>query len=474
MSVLVTFIGRLHPVIVHLPIGIILLALLLEALSVRSASAVLKPAADLALGLGFLFALFSCCTGYLLSLSGDYDHALVTTHLWLAVSLTVVTGVLYFLLRRRPMDRVTGGFSAASLLLVVLTGHFGGSLTHGPGYLTAGLSGGASSPLLRPVADVQGSVLYTAMVEPVLHDNCYGCHSSARVKGGLRLDGPSMITRGGKDGAVIVPGHPEVSLLVKRILLPLDDEHHMSPKEKPQLTKAEVQLLRWWIATGASYDQQVARLPQDNAIHAMLATFHDGTAGPVDASSVVSPNVADSDMPSAPVAAAPVSAVQRLAAAGATVLPIATGSHYLTVSFPDSMGRDGLAALTSIREQLVELRCSGLPVGDSVVALAAGCPHLVRLWLDHTSITCGGLGQLSRLVELRYLNLAGTAVDEGAVRRLVGMPKLKRVYLYDTRVSRSGWAGLQAAFPHTILDSGGYRLPRLDSDTAVVRAPAGA
>ena len=471
MSVLVTFIGRLHPVIVHLPIGIILLALLLEALSVSRS--VLKPAADLALGLGVLCAIVSCCTGYLLSLTGDYDEALVTTHLWLAISLTAVTGVLFFLLRRRPMDRVSGGLSAASLLLVVLTGHWGGSLTHGPGYLTSGLSAASPAPMLQPVADVQGAVLYTAMVQPVLHDNCYGCHSAARVKGGLRLDEPAMILRGGKDGPVIMAGNAGASLLVKRILLPLDDDHHMAPKEKPQLTKAEVQLLQWWIATGAGFDKPVSRLPQDNAIHAMLAAFHDGTAGPVAGGAAVVANVADSDMPMAVVAAAPAAAVQRLTAAGALVLPIATGSNYLTVSFPyDTLGRDALAALSLVREQLVELRCSDVPVGDSVLGVAAGCPHLVRLWLDHTSITARGVGQLSRLRELRYLNLTGTPVDEGAVKQLAGMPKLKRVYLYQTSVGRAAWARLQAAFPHTVLDSGGYRMPVLTSDTAVVRAPA--
>jgi len=472
MSVLLTFLGRLHPVIVHLPIGIILVALLLQIMSVRASFSSLKPAADLVLGIGVLSAVASCCTGYLLSLSGDYDHALVTTHLWLAVSLTVVTCVLYFLLRRRAMNGVSRGLSAASLLLVVLTGHWGGSLTHGPGFLTADMGGVSSSPLLRPVPNVQGAAVYATMVQPVLHDNCYGCHSGGRVRGGLRLDGQEMITRGGKDGPVIVPGNALSSLLVKRILLPLDDEHHMTPSGKPQLTKAEVELLQWWISTGASFDKTVAQLPQDNAAHAMLAAFQDGTAGPVAGGSVVT-NVADSDMPVAPVAAASGSAIRRLTAAGALVLPIASGSSYLSVSFPmDTLGRDAISALSGVHEQLVELKCCGLPVGDEVLSFAASCPHLVRLWLDHTHITAAGLGQLRGLDELRYLNLTGTSVDSAAVRGLVVLPKLKQVYLYRTSVSREGWAGLQAAFAHTVLDSGGYRLPALGSDTAVVRAPA--
>jgi len=117
MAAFFTFIGRLHPVLVHLPIGIILLALFLEVLSVRPGYAGMKPAADLALGLGVLFAAFSCCTGWLLSQSGDYDSALVTVHQWLAISLTILSALLFMLLKDRPMDKISGSLAAVTLLL---------------------------------------------------------------------------------------------------------------------------------------------------------------------------------------------------------------------------------------------------------------------------------------------------------------------------------------------------------------------
>jgi mono/diheme cytochrome c family protein len=553
MEAVLTFLGRLHPVIVHLPIGILLLALLLEALSARGAKglsgktfeggrsgggsrekeetfeggrsgggsrekeetfeggrsgggsrekeetfeggrsgggtsggglrekeedlsggskwAVLKPAADLALGLGVVAAVCSCCTGYLLFLSGDYDPTLVTTHLWLAVSLTLVSGALYFLIRGKPMVPLTRGLSVAVLLLIFFTGHWGGSLTHGPGYLTTDLVAGPPAPMLRPVADVQAAVLYTELVQPVLHDNCYGCHSGGHVKGGLRLDGPDAIRKGGKDGPVIVAGNAVSSLLIKRILLPLDDEQHMSPKEKPQLTKAEVKLLQWWIQTGASFEAPAGRLPQDGDVRAMLAAFHEGTAGPVNGAAIVL-NVADSDMPATPVAPAPAEAIRRLERVGAVVLPIANGSNYLNISFGgDTVGAGAWAALAMVKQQLAELRCSGIPVGDSIVTIAAGCPQLVRLRLDHTAITGKNLGSLRGLSHLRYLDVASTKVRADDVLALRGMTGLRSIYLYDTGVMPGDWGGLRAAFPHTLLDSGGYRLPFLTSDTAVVRKP---
>jgi mono/diheme cytochrome c family protein len=354
------------------------------------------------------------------------------------------------------------------VVLLILTGHWGGSLTHGPGYLTAGLTSEKAEPTLRPVADIRSAVVYPSMVEPVLHDNCYGCHSAARVKGGLRLDGPDRILRGGKDGPVIVAGRAGVSLLVKRIELPVDDEHHMAPKEKGQLTSVEIRLLRWWIDHGASFDKTVGGLPADTGMAAVWQAFHMGTAGPVAGAAVM--NVADSDLPMGPAPEAPAVAVQRLRAAGALVLPIAQGSNYLEVDcFSDTLGREALNAIPMLKDQLVSLKCSWVRDGDDLVAAAAACPRLVRLWLDHTAITGTNLGELRALVNLKYLNLTGTAVRAGDVAKLKGLPKLATFYLYQTKVGRGDWSGLKRDFPRVVLDSGGYAIPVLATDTAIVR-----
>src|SRR5579872_3005509 len=111
MGPLFTLVGRLHPLLVHLPVGILLLAIFLEVLSMRPASAGLKVAADLSLLIGVIFAALSCVTGFLLSQSADYDESLVTVHQWLAVSLTAVSAGLYFLVRRRPLNRAGGALA---------------------------------------------------------------------------------------------------------------------------------------------------------------------------------------------------------------------------------------------------------------------------------------------------------------------------------------------------------------------------
>ena len=471
MTATFTLIGRLHPLLVHLPIGVLLLAIFLEALSARASHAGLKPAADLSLLIGAVCALLSCCTGWLLSQSGDYDADLVTVHQWLAITMTVGALVLYFVLRRRPIGLWSGVLMTGVLLLLVLTGHWGGSLTHGPGYLTADLGPEAAQPTLRPVPDIRSANLYTAMVQPVLHDNCYGCHSASRVKGGLRLDAPDRIMHGGKDGPVVVAGQAAGSLLIKRVMLPVDDDHHMAPKDKGQLTAIEIRLLRWWIDKGAPFDRSVGQLPADTGMAAVWQAFHTGAAGPVAGAEVM--NVADSDLPAGAVAAAPPEAVRRLQASGALVLPIAQGSNYLEVEcMSDSLPADAIKAIPLLKEQLVSLKGSFTAAGDELVTAAAACPNLVRLWLDHTKITGANLAELKGLTKLKYLNLTGTAVGAGDVEKLKDMTSLSELYLFGTRVGKGDWGMLRRDFRRVKLDSGGYGIPFLSSDTAIVRVKA--
>ena len=88
-------IGHLHPVLVHLPIGILLLAGLFQLLALKPKYAALHNATSIALFWGMISAILSCISGYLLSLSGDYDEELVDTHTWFAIATASVSLIAY-------------------------------------------------------------------------------------------------------------------------------------------------------------------------------------------------------------------------------------------------------------------------------------------------------------------------------------------------------------------------------------------
>jgi hypothetical protein len=120
-------------------------------------------------------------------------------------------------------------FSPAPLLAVLLAAAVG--------------AGGTSS------ADDAGAEFFTARVEPLLRERCFGCHShDTEMSGGLALDVRSGWERGGQSGPAVVPGDPEASLLITAVRHGIDGE--IMPPDDP-LAADEIATLVEWIGRGA-------------------------------------------------------------------------------------------------------------------------------------------------------------------------------------------------------------------------------
>ena len=126
------FIGRFHPIAVHLPIAFILLVPVLELAGRNSRFVYLRPSADFVLGLATVSAILAASLGWCLARSGAYSGPLMTQHMWSGVWLATMC-LLCWVLR----GRLTGGefvYSIALALTVGLmtwTGYRGGQLSQG-------------------------------------------------------------------------------------------------------------------------------------------------------------------------------------------------------------------------------------------------------------------------------------------------------------------------------------------------------
>ena len=454
-------IGSFHPVLVHLPIGILLLAGLFQLLALKPKFASLHAATSIALFWGMLSAVASCISGYLLSQSGDYDEELVSTHQWFGISTASISLIAYL------FNRWENVFAKWVILvmvpLIIVTGHLGGSLTHGSDYLVKGFSKSEDSTgkEFKPIADVQEANVYADIIQPIFEDKCYTCHNKRKKKGGLRLDEPSFILKGGKDGKVIKPGNAAESDMIKRILLPRNEEDHMPPKDKPQLKENEIEILHWWVSTGATFDRKTKELEQTEKIKPILLSLQKEV------------KKALPDVPVAPVAKADEKDIQKLKARGIVVLPVAQSSNYLKANFVivDSVVNDDIVLLHQIKKQLVWLNLSGKKISDTVLRNVSNLTNLTRLQLDNTSITDKGLASLRSLVDLQYLNLVGTIITAQGILQLKNLPRLQAIYLYKTFISSSEWQMLKNNFPKVTLDTGNYYVPILETDTTIVKPP---
>lgn len=466
----VLFFGHFHPLVVHLPIGMLAVAGILEVGRRLGKISVSDSAITSVLFWSAVSATVACIFGYMLSLGGGYEEDTLTAHMWQGIGVAVFSWIAWAVKSDWLGNRIPFGSAfylpalVVSLVLLGTAGHLGGSLTHGSDYLTqytpepfrtlAGIPPRKQEIVIKPITDVNQAMVYEQIVNPILQTRCVQCHNPEKSKGDLRFDTPDMIKKGGEDGPVFIAGKGLESELVKRCLLPDDDDDHMPPKGKTQLTDGQVALLTWWIDQGASFDKKVAELKVNDAIRPVLASLGGGggpSSGPVKAGGET---VASGPAPESPVLTMKVppadpTVVEELKKTGLLVLPLSKEQNQLEVSAVNArMFNDAQAAsLPKLSQQIVWLKLGETEVSDATLVQVAMLKNLQKLHLEQTRVTDAGLKQLKGLANLEYLNLYGTAVSDAGLAELTGLKNLKTVYLWQTKTTGQGIAVLKKALP---------------------------
>ena len=272
------FLGPFHSVLLHFPIGFVLMAFLVDLFYLRRRSTDAHRIVGLILLFAVLSSLLTIFLGLMRSDTAEYDAKMLLHHRNYGIAvgaLVVVTFVLHWLAFRggesaAPRRGLRLGFRAsllATIAGVTIAGHQGGNLTHGTNYLTKN-----APPFVRqliedaPEAPSQpdavtmneGGRFFAEKVKPILDTKCAGCHGAEKQKGEYRLDQKEIAFKGGESGKVAIkPGEPLQSHLVNLVLLPPDDDDVMPPKGKRALTSDEVMTLIRWIQQGAPFPEAV-------------------------------------------------------------------------------------------------------------------------------------------------------------------------------------------------------------------------
>lgn len=463
------FLGRLHPLVVHFPIGLAIAAAGVEFVNIVARRREASPFALTATGLASIAACFAAWFGWL---NADFEGATADNtlflHRWLGITGAVALLVVWITgLAGRSGERhgALNGYRWGLLVTAIVVGvgaHFGGEMVYGKGYLTKVLfpaeptatvatadvdpdaapqdgadSAGASSTSTS--GDGGGDVVRTSFqrdVLPIFEARCIECHGPDKVKGSLRMDTVAHLFGGDPEWWTVVPGKPDESLLLDRIELPADDPDAMPPKGD-RLTPAQIAVVRTWIAEGASGDG---------------VTTAAGTPEPIDAaeSSDATPTVVD------PVDAGPSSGLSSGLSSGAIeaavlalrerqvlVMPVAQGSDdwEVNASLVDPpFGDDDLARLDGLQPVLVWANLARSGLTDAGLAPLGDFTALTRVRLDNTAIGDGGVEVLLRLPKLEVVNLYGSKLTDAGLAALAVHPSISRIYCAGTEVTPEGVA----------------------------------
>ncbi|MEO5999688.1 MAG: chitobiase/beta-hexosaminidase C-terminal domain-containing protein [Chitinophagaceae bacterium] len=407
--------GRMHPMFLHFPIVLLLLSLL--SLWIPAKDQGLLRWLNAFRLIAALSAVITAIMGLLLSLEEDRSGGALQWHKWSGITVAFM-GFLFYAANNffHQHIKLGRGLTIFACLVIVFTGHWGATLTHGSNYLFAPLSAERKVP-------VDKAIVFDDVIKPILENKCFSCHGKDNIKGGLVLDDTIGIKNGGKTGPLYVAGKPATSLLLHRIHLPDNEKKHMPPKAKPQLTEEESLLLYAWIRSGAPLDKKLTSLPVQDSFRILASHF-------------LGAKEENLDQPVYTFAAADNKKIAALNNNFRVLEQPGAGSPAISVHFygKDKYSSKSLEELLDIKQQIIELSLARMPVKDKELAFVAQMPNLRRLNLNYTDITDKGLEQLSGLKNLQEIALSGTAVKAPSLEKILTLPQLASVYVWNTSI----------------------------------------
>jgi hypothetical protein len=439
----VQVLGRLHPAMLHLPIGGLAFWVVLLFLKGQIKKKALNKITLIVLLLTSLAASVTALLGIFLAADGDYGADALTQHKYSGIALSFLCHfLLVVFVAVRESKILYYGTGLLTLGTVVFAGHTGSVLTHGENFVLAPLQK-AGAGLEDPEASAFQQVIY-----PVLEKKCTTCHNRAKAKGSWVMTSMSEFQKGGKHGVEWVAGKPDESRMIQYIHLPLSDDDHMPPDGKPQLTRQEIKLLETWIAAGADVEKKLADWPEQDSFRIM------GTAALAVAK--LASNIEENPYS---FSAASEETILKMNTPFRSVFPLYQGSPALQADFfiRESFKPSSLEELQDVNDQLVVLNLSKMPVTDNDLKVIGKFGRLEKLNLNFSKIDGSGLPSLQPLKNLASLSLAGTSVSAESLKPLLALSSLRELFVWNTKVTEEERATLAREHPNLAIFTSQFR-----------------
>ena len=244
------FLGRFHPILLHLPIGGLIALFVMEIVNGYRPKLNLDSGCKILLWFSIITIIPTTILGFFLASNASYDDELLNIHKWLGL-LTAFTCIWLYFLRNRDNKKSIKQYRYvlySNVIFLSLAGHFGGMLTHGEDYLTKYMPEGMKNVfnidqeenylVVERKTDPSSIELtyYTNEVQPVIENYCYKCHGEEKQKGEMRFDNLDWDMVNGFDGE-------KWNLMLNEINL-----GEMPPDDQDQLSNEERKILVDWIS----------------------------------------------------------------------------------------------------------------------------------------------------------------------------------------------------------------------------------
>ncbi|WP_149276797.1 c-type cytochrome domain-containing protein [Pareuzebyella sediminis] len=426
LPVILAWLGRWHPVVLHFPIVLLLIAVFL-GLTGKTVPRVLLLA-------GVLSALVTAISGFFLGKEALVKGDLLYWHQWLGGGVALLASLWYALYGTRQGQGIyVKGIQVGLLIFIGLTGHYGGMVTHGEDFLAL--------PADRKKNEIpENPNIYEHLVAVILDEHCVSCHNPNKQKGELLMNNYADLIKGGESGKTIVFGAPEKSEMIRRLHLPTEDEEHMPPDGKKPLNENEIKVLERWIALGASDTLRLNHVANTEPLVGLVKEMR--APDPME-KWLDLPQVADSTL-------------KNLSSDYLTIERIAGNSNALSIDMymPPEYDSSVITNLQRVANNIVELDLSAIPLGDEEMAVIGSFTNLEWLEIDKTPISDKQMENLASLKKLRLLKVFESSITDKSIPVLKNLTSLKNLYIWETGISASTLDELQRQRPGLSIENG--------------------
>jgi uncharacterized membrane protein len=432
--------GRAHPLLLHFPIVLFALFIIWIWLIPRQpfhSSQLYDQIAKWLLLVTALTAAITALMGVFLSREPGYNADSLVWHKWSGAMFAFFTFAWYIFYQDLGKFKIRMAIASFSgIAVLTISGHLGASITHGDNYLLAPVSKEA----LKKKTLLADAVVFDDMVKPILESRCMSCHNSTKAKGELVMETPQLLLRGGKNGALWDTSDANLSLILQRIHLPLEDKKHMAPENKPQLTEQEITILYNWIRGGANFKKKVVDLEPTDTLRTIAENLF--RSGEEDENYEFSP--------------ASETTIRKLNTNFRSVYPLAKESPAIAVDFYGAafFKHELLEDLLAIKTQIVSLNLDKMPVTDNDMKTIGQLTNLRKLNLSFSKVTGKGLMALDPLNHLHDIALTNIPLKKEDIEKLASLKAMRRLYIWNCGVSLSDIDKVRKKYPALDIQTG--------------------
>jgi hypothetical protein len=429
---IIQFFGRFHVLVLHLPIGILMLAALFE-ISICIKKSPRPVLINTIWFWGAVSAIAASILGWLLSQAGGYSADAVFIHRTFGI-LTAVLAILiftYVCFVKTIKTFIICSFSVAQLFLLFSTGHYGANMTHGETYLVDHAPNIVRTTLgfkvhqipRDKITQLEQADVYLDLVQPMLQSRCFSCHNDNKQKGKLNLSNIQSLMKGGKSGPAIVANDLNSSELFARINLGHEEKGFMPAEGKTPLTIQQTKAIAWWINVGAPGQGKVTDFKLEKQHKQNLNELFGLNNGRLSLPKIKPISVQQE---------------QALLDAGFVIKRISQTQDYLSLDLSvkrQPVNKQAVNALLDVSQHVLALNLRKTRLTDIQLAQISQLTNLQKLRLEHNIITSEGVKSLLPLKNLRSLNLYRTKVDDSLLTFLAEFKALETVFIGETLIS---------------------------------------